>query len=141
MRSIVFKGSDDKVVLIINSCCKALTKSLTSFEGTDIFVSMDSPLYIIVWNLESNLTYTKQSQKPLKISYPLLELPSSSSDASRGSRNHAHNENNFSTLFHSISILPYTLVADLSHLFCSARRCTDSGSDCKGNQLFIRWSS
>ena len=59
MRNIVFEGSDDEVALIVNSRCKALTKSLISFEGTNVFVSMNGSLLVIVWNLESNLAYVK----------------------------------------------------------------------------------
>ena len=141
MRNIVFEGSDDEIALIVNSCCKALTKSLISFEGTDVFVSMNGSLLVIVWNLESNLAYVKQNQKLSKISYLSSRLLHSSTAASKGSKNHVRKENNFPNLFHSASILSYTLLADFSDLFCLARRCTDSGSDCKGNQLFIRWSS
>ena len=133
MRNIVFEGSDDQVVLIVNSCCKAKTISLISFEGTDVFVSMNGSLLVIVWNLESNLAYVKQNQRLSKISYLPLRFLHSSTAASRGSKSHARNENNFPSRFHSIGILPYTLVADLSHLFCSAQRCTDSGNDCEGN--------
>ena len=44
MRNIVFEGSDDEVVLIVNSCWKAKTISLISFEGTDVIVSMNGSL-------------------------------------------------------------------------------------------------
>ena len=129
MWNIVFEGSDDEVSLIVNSCCKALTKSLISFEGTDVFVSMNGSLFL-VWNLESNLAYVKQNQKLSKISYLPLRLLHSSTAVSKGSKSHAHNENNFPSLFHSASILSYTLLADFSDLLCLAQRCTDSGSDC-----------
>ena len=141
MWNIVFEGSDDEVALIVNSHCKALTKSLISFERTDVFVSMNGSLLVIVWNLESYKAYVKQNQNLSKISYHSSRLLHSSTAASKGSKNHVRKENNFPSLFHSASILSYTLLADFSDLFCLARRCTDSGSDCKGNQLFIRSSS